>query len=389
MSWWTSANVEPKRKSRFIVEIANGFFLPNVKTCSKPSANVDLKEFQLINHKFKYPGVVTWGDIKITMIDMNGNSVKQEFRNLTNEYFVASSPTKVTTVDQSLDTALLLWRMLKHTGYNLPTEAVGPIAALGPNRQLTTTEKASSIANGFGRGLYGKADTSLAGVNSPSSNAQSVRIYTLDPDGNTVETWTLHNPQIKTVNWGDHAYDSDEFVEYSLDISYDFAHLEKGRKVTVGPGLFDTPEINTPVSIQTKYNEFIAVLQSGKAFEEARVAKARDIRDSIQGTLKESQMARSGLQTPEDFLQAEKEKRANDYGSISYSTYTPGQSFQLGEINYQSLNADIPYQNVDGELQTGFQAGGFGADMDASIYSGTESGDSINLGTIIQKKNKQ
>ena len=79
MSWWTSANVEPKRKSRFIVEIANGFFLPNVKTCSKPSANVDIKEFQLINHKFKYPGVVTWGDIKITMIDMNGNSVEQEF----------------------------------------------------------------------------------------------------------------------------------------------------------------------------------------------------------------------------------------------------------------------------------------------------------------------
>ena len=264
MSWWTSANVEPKRKSRFIVEIANGFFLPNVKTCSKPSANVDIKEFQLINHKFKYPGVVTWGDIKITMIDMNGNS----------------------GTDQSLDTALLLWRMLKHTGYNIPTEAVGPIAALGPNRQLTTTEKASSIANGFGRGLYGKADFGPAGVGQ-SSNAQSVRIYTLDPEGNTVETWTLHNPQIKTVNWGDHAYDSDEFVEYSLDISYDFAHLEKGRKVTVGPGLFDTPEINTPVSIQTKYNDLIATLQDGKAFTEAKVNKElekSDVFGNLPGT---------------------------------------------------------------------------------------------------------
>ena len=51
MSWWTSANVEPKRKSRFIVEIANGFFLPNVKTCSKPSANVDIKELSLKPHQ--------------------------------------------------------------------------------------------------------------------------------------------------------------------------------------------------------------------------------------------------------------------------------------------------------------------------------------------------
>ena len=89
MTWWTGANIEPRRKSRFIVEIASGFFLPNVKTCSKPSANVDLKEFQLINHKFKYPGLVTWQDIKITMIDMNGNSFKKDER------------------EQSLDTALL------------------------------------------------------------------------------------------------------------------------------------------------------------------------------------------------------------------------------------------------------------------------------------------
>lgn len=277
MSWWTSENVEPKRKSRFIVEIANGFFLPNVKTCSKPSANVDIKEFQLINHKFKYPGVVTWQDIKITMVDMNGNSTQ------TSKFDIDKKGNSIQSKiikGQSLDTGLLLWRMLKHTGYNLPTEAVGPIAALGPNRQLSTPEKASSIANGFGRGLYGKADFGPAGVGQ-SSNAQSVRIYTLDPEGNTVETWTLHNPQIKSVNWGDHAYDSDEFVEYSLDISYDFAHLEKGRKVTVSNGLYSSPDINTPVSIGTKYNEFISLLQSGKAFEE-QVSEFNQFNEVIQ-----------------------------------------------------------------------------------------------------------
>jgi hypothetical protein len=299
--------VEPKRKSRFVVEIANGFYLPNVKTCSKPSANIDLKEFQLINHKFKYPGVVTWQDIKITMIDMNGNSGG----------------------NQSLDTGLLLWRMLKHTGYSLPTVAVAPISALGPNRQLSTTEKASSIANGFGRGLYGSDDRSNAGVNSPSSNAQSVRIYTLDPDGNTVETWTLHNPQIKSVNWGDHSYDSDEFVEYSLDISYDFAHLEKGKKLTVGPGLFDTPDMNTPISIGQKYHEFIAILQEGSAFTKATIDKELEKSDAFGNLPGTATGFRStfDLTTPQQGTSQE-----NNYG-----TFAPGEEFQLGEVNFQSL----------------------------------------------------
>jgi hypothetical protein len=203
MAFWTNSSLELKRKSRFIVEIASGFFLPNVKTCTKPSANVDIKEFQLINHKFKYPGVVTWGDIKITMIDMRGAG------------------------GATLDTGLLLWRMLKHTGYNFPTEATGEIAAFGPKhvRQLSTPEKASSISNGFGRGINGQIDTGNAGVGQMTNN-QAVKIYTLAPNGTTVEKWTLHNPQIKSINWGDHAYDSDEFVEYSIEIVYDWASHE-------------------------------------------------------------------------------------------------------------------------------------------------------------------
>ena len=118
MSWWTDAKTEPKRKSRFFVEIGDGMFLPNVKTCTKPSANVDIKEFQLINHKFKYPGIVTWGDVKITMIDMRGSpppkngaeaGVAQGFIN------------DAGSDDFALDTSLLLWKMLKYTGYDFPT----------------------------------------------------------------------------------------------------------------------------------------------------------------------------------------------------------------------------------------------------------------------------
>ena len=323
MPWWTGRNIEPKRKSRFVVEIANGFFLPNVKTCTKPSANVDLKEFQLINHKFKYPGVVTWQDIKITMVDMNGNS----------------------GANQSLDTALLLWRMLKHTGYNIPTEAIGPIAAFGPNRQLSTPEKASSISNGFGSGIYSKNNTFPAGVGQ-SSNAQSVKIYTLDPEGNTVETWILHNPQIKSVSWGDHSYDSDEFVEYSLDISYDFAHHEKGRKLKIGKDLYSTPDINTPVTIGTKYNQFISFLQSGKAFSEAN-AYTQALKDNEQYEKDNpvEDFSLNSLSPGERFL-AQTGRKGNysvtyDLAGVPvYSTTTLGEDFSMGGPSAQDKFED-------------------------------------------------
>ena len=267
MAFWTDASIELKRKSRFIVEIASGFFLPNVKTCTKPSANVDIKEFQLINHKFKYPGIVTWGDIKITMIDMRGRipaSAGEKLRS-----FGQGPPDEF-----ALDTSLLLWKILKYTGYNYPTNELGLIGASGDNlRQLSTPEKASTIANGFGTGLYNDADFQQAGVGQ-RTNRQAVKIYTLGPEGRTVEKWTLHNPQIKSINWGDHSYESDEFVEYSIDIAYDWAEHDKSN----GESL-------EPLSIGQQYQAFINQYQGrAKAVEDERneVKRAAQIQSIAQ-----------------------------------------------------------------------------------------------------------
>ena len=72
MSFWTSPNLHPKTKSRFIVSFGTGFFLPNVKSVTKPSVEVATKEYRLMNHYFNYPGLVRWQPIKITFVDMNG-----------------------------------------------------------------------------------------------------------------------------------------------------------------------------------------------------------------------------------------------------------------------------------------------------------------------------
>ena len=267
MTWWTDATTEPKRKSRFLVEIASGFFLPNVKTCTKPSVSVDIKEFQLINHKFKYPGVVTWGDIKITMIDMRGRI--PETAGERRRAFGEGPPDEF-----ALDTSLLLWKMLKHTGYDFPTNKEGVIGCSGDNlRKLSTPEKASTIANGFGTGLYQDADFEPAGVGN-RTNRQAVKIYSLGPDGVTVEKWTLHNPQIKAINWGDLAYDSDEFVEYSIDIAYDWAEHDKSNG-----GNLD------PVVLGNQYQAFINQFQGrANAVEDERneVRRAAQVQSAQQ-----------------------------------------------------------------------------------------------------------
>ena len=55
----------------------------------------------------------------------------------------------------------------------------------------------------------------------------SLQIQLLTPDGETtIENWTLFNPIITKLSWGDLSYEDDSFIEYSMDIKYDWAELE-------------------------------------------------------------------------------------------------------------------------------------------------------------------
>ena len=192
--WWNSPDIELKVKSKFIVCIAGTFFLPNVKSVTKPSCEVDIKEYKMINHVFRYPGMVKWNPITITFVDMNGN------------------------YNDNFDTAELLMQMLNNSGYNIPEEATHNIGNVGTRRHLSAPEKSSTIANAFGTGLYSEADFSQA-----KSGVQNIKITQLTPDGTINEEWTLVNPLIKGLKFGDLSYDSDDAVEYQLDVAYDYA----------------------------------------------------------------------------------------------------------------------------------------------------------------------
>tara|TARA_Y100000593_G_C4313172_1_gene339422 strand:- start:2324 stop:2926 length:603 start_codon:yes stop_codon:yes gene_type:complete len=195
MSWWTTpGKFELKQKSKFIVSFANDFFLPNVKTCTKPSLEINTKDFKLLNHHFNYPGIVKWNPIRITFVDVNANG------------------------DQ-FDTAGFLSQMLNNTGYNTPDKNAHSLSTGGGDSTgISSPEKSSTIANAFGGGLAGQKDDKSANY-----KRQNVLIQMLTPDGAVNEKWTLVNPLIKSMKFGDLAYDSDEAIEYELEIVYDFA----------------------------------------------------------------------------------------------------------------------------------------------------------------------
>ena len=71
MAFWTNSNAEPVRQHRFLIQTGvEGGIWWWTKTIAKPTATVSVIETQLGNHKFKYPGILTWGSIAIEIVDI-------------------------------------------------------------------------------------------------------------------------------------------------------------------------------------------------------------------------------------------------------------------------------------------------------------------------------
>tara|TARA_R100001594_G_scaffold144320_1_gene193227 strand:+ start:326 stop:823 length:498 start_codon:yes stop_codon:yes gene_type:complete len=165
MAFWSSNDVEPTRQFRFKIQTGEGDWWW-AKSVTKPSFTVNESEYLLVNHKFKYPGVVSWNNITISIVDPNNRA----------KYW---------------------YDKLLSYGYSLP------------NNPLTDI---------FEDGLS---------KDSISTFLQFMKIMQLDSEGNSIETWNLNNPKIASVNFGSLDYSSDELVSLEIEISYDWANLEE------------------------------------------------------------------------------------------------------------------------------------------------------------------
>ena len=134
MSFWTNPNVHPKVKSKFVL-VMGPYIWPCVKSVTKPSVDVEIKEFKMINHYYKYPGLVKWKPIKMTFVDGAGEWVQQSQWNSGEKRF---NKTEDIPWVGTMNTAQLFYQMLINSGYQTPDKS-----------GLSTPSKAAMADLGF------------------------------------------------------------------------------------------------------------------------------------------------------------------------------------------------------------------------------------------------
>lgn len=211
MTFWNSPNIHPKTKSRFVVVIGS-YMIPTVVTVSKPKISVESKEFRMINHYYKYPGLVKWSPITITFVDGTGETWEKDARGGWKKM-----------KNHNLSASDLLAVMLAKSGYMTPDKD-GPLLdsngdAYVNKSGITTPEKASMMALSFGT-TEGSA---------PVMKIQQLDSGMIENRGkaviNVTEQWELFNPIITEIDWGSLAYGDEGLVEYSMTIDYDYAKM--------------------------------------------------------------------------------------------------------------------------------------------------------------------
>jgi hypothetical protein len=186
--FWGQANAEPKRSYRFELSFtsrnndsgAGSIPVWAVKTATKPVAEISTIPHQYIDHTFNFPGRVTWQPITVTLVD---------------------------PVNPDLSYAFL--EILGQAGYKYPT---------------TPGVAAKSLSK--------KAFTDAIG---------NVVIKQIDADEKTIEEWILINPIITNIDFGGTlSYDSDDMVEVSCTITYDWAELRRTGITAQGPSAINS-----------------------------------------------------------------------------------------------------------------------------------------------------
>tara|TARA_Y100000034_G_scaffold135372_1_gene207055 strand:+ start:1413 stop:2012 length:600 start_codon:yes stop_codon:yes gene_type:complete len=195
MSFWTYAGTTPKLKDRFVVKIG-GTINVFVKSVDKPTLSFDNKEYKMINHHFKYPGLPKWNTIKMTFVDTTDNVGNYQ--------------------DQEGAQVVQFLSILEDAGYVNPSGKY-----LNASRGMST-EPVDSVSKNRSIQALGDIQIQQIGPWTPGGSDKKVKV---------VEEWKLINPIIKSISFGSLAYGEDGAVEYTLELDYDYAEYSAGHNI--------------------------------------------------------------------------------------------------------------------------------------------------------------
>ncbi len=168
---------EPKRNFRYKVSIEgfgkvagdSAINLWMAKKVTKPSFTVGEVKANFIDKTFYYPGRVEWNTVEFTLFDpVNPNVVNR------------------------------LAKMFANSGYFIPTNVTD-------DANYGSTAKSDAASNSFSLG--------------------EVKIMSINQEGHKLEEWHLNNAFIKSMKFGDLSYDSDDMLEVTMELRYDWAEL--------------------------------------------------------------------------------------------------------------------------------------------------------------------
>lgn len=170
MAFWTERELEPKRAYRFRIGSTGNTNKDTwwwAKSVDKPTFDVNVGEYRLINHKVKVPGIGSWSSITVKIADLgkDGLSIKD------------------------------LFDELKKYGYNFMGDYDG------------------SNVDGLSKEYRDK-------------NQLQIRIEELNSEGELNGTWYLLGAFIKQITFGSLDYGSDDITEISIVFDYDYAKYE-------------------------------------------------------------------------------------------------------------------------------------------------------------------
>ena len=178
MPFWNLASSEPRRAHRFLLNLPNlGDYREYLcKTVTKPAYTISETEHKFMGNTYYYPGAVSWDAVTaqlVNAVDPDGNTVLME--------------------------------ALYRGGYMDPNQQDAFFNGLAPE----------GFAASAGPGTPNKADALEA--------LGDVIIRELNGEGRQIGIWTLKNPFITNVKFGDLDYSTEDLLNIDLTFRYDFA----------------------------------------------------------------------------------------------------------------------------------------------------------------------
>ena len=236
MAFWSNASgsgaASPARKYRFTAgpQGTNWWY---VNTVTLPSFDINTSEYQLLNQKYKVPGVPTWSDVTINIVDvkesidsiikilnvqgtMSENGVGQEDGVV--KYLETRVRANLTTAEAGAGAKRVVEYNNKIEDSPM-TELYERFPDAKSPRELQEKANAAKAANQ----LAIEKAAELKIKNAVPTDVNDFQITQLNDDGKAFRTWTLVNSFIKSINYGDLDYSSDDLVSIEIVVGYDYA----------------------------------------------------------------------------------------------------------------------------------------------------------------------